>query len=249
MALESGTYINSLNASNPVATDPLSQADEHLRLLKSTLKATFPNITGAVSSTQSELDTKAAITSDGSTPSLATGITGAEVKSLLGVVEPAITTDGSTPSLSSGITADEVKSLLQISLLDAYPVGSVYISVLSTNPSTLFGGTWVPIGQGKVLVGIDSSDTDFDTLEETGGVKTTTVDTTVSRDGWGSEQASNNKLAEPTTDGRLITGAGQSEDHENLESLAHASADKTFTSTQGSVVQPYLVVSMWKRTV
>lgn len=56
MALESGTYINSLNASNPASTDGLGQADDHLRLIKSTLKATFPNITGAVTATQADLN-------------------------------------------------------------------------------------------------------------------------------------------------------------------------------------------------
>ena len=51
MALESGTYIDSLNASNPVATDGLAQADDHLRLIKSTVKATFPNLTSAITAT------------------------------------------------------------------------------------------------------------------------------------------------------------------------------------------------------
>ena len=46
MALETGTYINSLVATNPTATDALAQADDHLRLIKATLKATFPSITG-----------------------------------------------------------------------------------------------------------------------------------------------------------------------------------------------------------
>ena len=56
MALESGTYIDSLNAANPVATDGLAQADDHLRLIKSTIKATFPNITGAMTATHTILN-------------------------------------------------------------------------------------------------------------------------------------------------------------------------------------------------
>lgn len=56
---------------------------------------------------------------------------------------------------------------------DIYPVGHVYISVVSTSPATLFGmGTWVALGAGRVLVGIDAGDADFDTVEETGGGKT-----------------------------------------------------------------------------
>ena len=42
MALESGTFIDSLNVANPASTDALAQADDHLRLIKSTIKATFP---------------------------------------------------------------------------------------------------------------------------------------------------------------------------------------------------------------
>lgn len=55
----------------------------------------------------------------------------------------------------------------------AFPVGSVFIAVVSTNPNTLLGyGTWSAIAAGKVLIGLDSGDTDFDTVEETGGAKT-----------------------------------------------------------------------------
>lgn len=56
MALETGTYINSLDAANPAATDALSSADDHLRLIKSTIKATFPNVTGAVTATHTTLN-------------------------------------------------------------------------------------------------------------------------------------------------------------------------------------------------
>ena len=58
-----------------------------------------------------------------------------------------------------------------------YPVGSVYINAsVSTNPATLLGfGTWTAFGAGRVLVGLDSTDTDFDSAEETGGAKTVTL--------------------------------------------------------------------------
>lgn len=57
MALESATYIDGLVASNPVSTDPLSSADDHMRLIKATLKNTFPNITGAVTADKDEINT------------------------------------------------------------------------------------------------------------------------------------------------------------------------------------------------
>lgn len=48
MGLESATYVSGLDASNPLGTDLKSQGDDHLRLIKSTLKATFPNATRAL---------------------------------------------------------------------------------------------------------------------------------------------------------------------------------------------------------
>lgn len=54
-----------------------------------------------------------------------------------------------------------------------YPIGSIYMSVNNTDPSILFEGTtWEAWGSGKVPVGVDTDDTDFDTAEETGGAKT-----------------------------------------------------------------------------
>ena len=63
MALETATYISGLVTSNPLPSDPKSQGDDHLRLLKSTLRNTFPNISGAVSATHTELNYVAGVTS------------------------------------------------------------------------------------------------------------------------------------------------------------------------------------------
>ena len=54
--LETGTYINSLVITNPTGSDPFNTTDDHIRLLKSTIKSTFPNLTGAVTSDQGELN-------------------------------------------------------------------------------------------------------------------------------------------------------------------------------------------------
>lgn len=53
-----------------------------------------------------------------------------------------------------------------------YPVGSIYTSVNATNPSTLFGGVWEQIASGRTLVGVDTSQTEFNTVKKTGGSKT-----------------------------------------------------------------------------
>lgn len=56
MGLESGVYINALNPANPTGGDVRSSADDHLRLIKSTIKATFPNISGAVNASHAVLN-------------------------------------------------------------------------------------------------------------------------------------------------------------------------------------------------
>ncbi len=56
MGLETATYISDLNSANPVAADFLNQADDHMRLIKSVLKATFPNVNAAVNPTPAEFN-------------------------------------------------------------------------------------------------------------------------------------------------------------------------------------------------
>jgi hypothetical protein len=56
-----------------------------------------------------------------------------------------------------------------------YPVGSIYTSVINTSPSTYFGGTWSVFASGRTLVGVDTGQTEFDTVQETGGAKTHTL--------------------------------------------------------------------------
>lgn len=51
-----------------------------------------------------------------------------------------------------------------------YPVGSIYMSVLSTNPGTLFGGTWERI-EGRFLLAAGTSESTTYTAGATGGTK------------------------------------------------------------------------------
>ena len=47
-----------------------------------------------------------------------------------------------------------------------YLIESIYLSVNSTNTSKYFGGTWVAWGTGRVPVGIDKTQTEFNVVEE-----------------------------------------------------------------------------------
>jgi microcystin-dependent protein len=56
MPLETAQFIHQLDAANPLGSDPIAAGDDHLRLIKAAIKATFPNITGPVTATQSTIN-------------------------------------------------------------------------------------------------------------------------------------------------------------------------------------------------
>lgn len=71
----------------------------------------------------------------------------------------------------------DTQTLKQILVDLFYPVGSIYISVKSTNPSTYLGGSWTLQSKGRTLVGVDTTDEDFKTVKKTGGSKNVTLTT------------------------------------------------------------------------
>jgi len=75
MGLETGTYLDALVPTNPASTDGLAQADDHIRLLKSTLANSFPGVSGAVTATHTELNVLDGITSSTSELNVLAGIT------------------------------------------------------------------------------------------------------------------------------------------------------------------------------
>lgn len=115
--------------------------------------------------------------------------------------------------------------------VQAFPVGSIFISVDSTNPATTLGyGTWVAFGAGRTLVGFDSGDALFDTVEETGGAKTHTL--------------SDNEL--PVHSFNTVGAPGVS------SSAWQTVAGNTKESIVGGgasfdIMNPFITVYMWKR--
>ena len=122
-------------------------------------------------------------------------------------------------------------------LLKAYPIGSIYTSTVATNPNTFFGGTWVSFGAGKVLVGLDAADTDFDLSEETGGAKTHTLTT--------NEMPAHTH----TTTIENASGSGSSGSADGSSSFSSVASSSTGGGAAHNNLQPYIVVYMWKRTV
>jgi len=139
-------------------------------------------------------------------------------------------------------------------------VGAVFIAVVGTDPATLLGyGTWVAFGAGRVLVGRDAGDVDFDTAEETGGAKTKAISahagTAVADHADHTHQVTSN-VTETTT--AVQSGAGTTVGTGTLINNTVASGEASVTlghsvtqpnaHTDLSVVQLYIVVYMWKRT-
>ena len=143
--------------------------------------------------------------------------------------------------------------LLKEYLLDSiYPVGSIYMSVSSTSPATLFGGTWSQLTD-RFLLGAGSTYT----AGNTGGAATVTLTTSqMPAHTHGTNNSSyyfsTAKALSTDSVGRRTVGSGGSNyatTATTLEDLSEASATGS-TGGGGSHnnMPPYLVVYMWKRT-
>lgn len=124
-----------------------------------------------------------------------------------------------------------------------YPVGCIYISTNSTNPATSLGfGTWSAFGAGKVPVGFDSGQVEFDTDEETGGAKTHTLTS--------AEMPSHSHPTDSQNRNIISGGAGTSASIGAGGSYVYNVMTTGLTGGGGAHnnLQPYIVVRMWKRT-
>ena len=189
------------------------------------------------------------------------------ISSKADIASPTFTGTPSAPTATAGANTTQLATtaFVTAALSAVYPVGSIYVNAaVSTNPATLLGfGTWTAFGAGKVLVGFDSADALFDTLEETGGSKdaivishthTATSTSTVTDTGHTHLSPSNG----------AVSGAGAgnalSANQTNFPGNPTASAttgitvattttnDSTGSSGTNANVQPYITVRMWKRT-
>lgn len=95
---------------------------------------------------------------------------GADYQKLL-PLDSSLSTTSENAVQNKAITQELNKKINASDLLNKiYPIGSIYMSVNSTNPSALFGGTWEQFAQGRVLLGVGSNgETDYTTAEQTGG--------------------------------------------------------------------------------
>lgn len=176
------------------------------------------------------------------------------------------------PTASPGTDTTQLATtaFVTAALQAVYPVGSIYINAGSTtNPATLLGfGTWTAFGAGRVMVGLNGSDSLFDALEETGGSKdaitvshthtysgtTGAVGNHQHESGSGVESLSAAFGLGTNSTGYRISLVGASA---NTPLTSNAGAhDHSFSGTTASTgssgtnanLQPYITVAMWKRT-
>lgn len=137
MTVESATYINQLNAALPGATDPKSEGDDHIRLVKTTVKATFPNVTGVVSATHTELGYVAGVTSAVQTQLNAKAPTASPTFTGTAVL-PATTSIGATTGTELGYLSG-VTSAVQTQLNAKAPLASPALTGTPTAPTAAAG--------------------------------------------------------------------------------------------------------------
>lgn len=142
-----------------------------------------------------------------------------------------------------------------------YPVGSIYMSVSSTNPGNLFGGTWVAWGAGRVPIGVDTSNSSFNNSGKTGGSNT-------HRHSWriGLHWFHGDACGEGTGNGtgayvysedrydgwgRSLANKSVSVNKNNTNSSKTVNASGKYSqgdTSNTSTLQPYVTCYMWRRT-
>lgn len=212
---------------------------------------------------------------------VASGATTISIKSVSGSVA---WVDNLTYSISFGVpdgnkgditTADNVWSinndrittamLKNATVLDvlraAYPVGSIYINAaVNTNPATLLGfGTWVAFATGRMVIGVDTGDSDFNTVQKTGGNKSIALTTNElpphSHSGsTNSSGAHTHTVPQHTNVGTnygVVQNANYTGELPTSSSGAHTHTVTTNSVGNGaafSLLNPYITAFLWRRT-
>lgn len=191
----------------------------------------------------------------------------------------------------NGVEPDENANVTiqQVSILQAYPVGSIYMSVVETNPAELFGGAWEAIAPGRVLIGAGEYNSNISYTAGTKGGVTSKILTSsnipkhnhtisISEEGalhshlngvydeagagLGPHSTNYGATSKKPTGNQAVMAADNTVYGPNnklyMGYTSSASATHKHLATCGdygssnpteiSVMQPYLVVHMWKRT-
>jgi hypothetical protein len=180
---------------------------------------------------------------------------------------PTLTGTPVAPTASPGTSTTQIATTAFVTtgLQAAYPVGSIYLSTVATNPNTLFGfGTWVAYGQGRMPISVDATYL----AGTTGGSATTTLitanlpshthtfsATTDATDlshthtyGSGNNWGSGSANAFDARNSNSFTTSGASANMNHTHTLSGTTGG-TGSGTAATTISPYIAVYMWNRTV
>ena len=149
-----------------------------------------------------------------------------------------------------------------------YPVNGLLTTTKVGDPgdadyffSGITFGTWAAYAAGRVLVGIDSTDSSFNTIGETGGEKNVTLSNNNmhhnhqwnASHGGGSQRIQLNNVGSGSGRGSF-NSAGSDDNYENAATMSgnyYTNINRTSVSGARTAVnnlQPYIVTYIWKRT-
>ena len=136
-------------------------------------------------------------------------------------------------------TFNDMQANIEIAINSIYPVGSIIIRDDTEDMSKFLGFTWEKVFAGRVLVGLDTTQTEFNTIGKTGGEKKHTLTVSEIPSHQHAVSVGNN----PTTDSNYDRVAS---------SYAGGTPKNLNTSETGGAqphnnLQPYQVVAYWKR--
>lgn len=123
-----------------------------------------------------------------------------------------------------------------------FPINKIEVFYDSADHSNYLGFTWERVGAGRVPVGLDTSDTDFNTIGKTGGEKKHTL--------------TKDEIPSHNHSTRVYYGAtgGSNQFRVNADGVTNDSGQRTVGTTANTGggqshnnLQPYIVMAFWKR--
>lgn len=160
--------------------------------------------------------------------------------------------DGTIKMPNGGTVIDTV------TLLDkTYPIGSIYMTVTTDSPANLFGGTWTAWGSGLVPVGVNASDSNFDTVEKTGGspyLQSHSHTGSTSYAGSHSHSAQGYNTVPTSSGSKQVRARSRytSDPYDDFGCSTEGNHNHSFTTDSTGAgnsgnLQPYITCYMWKR--
>lgn len=120
-----------------------------------------------------------------------------------------------------------------------YRIGDILLSMTNESPSLIYGGTWKLIAKGRTLVGVDETQSEFNSVNKTGGEKTHLL----------------NESEMPTHHHKTAIDFGGNESLDNYGSYGYNATSRYYNNTSDkggnqphNNLQPYLTCYIWQRT-